>query len=112
MGYTPQVVSGVWVGFDKEQTLGPGESGGKSALPIWVEYMLAAHKGRPKKTFKVPPKIVFANIDNETGKLASPDSMEVVRQAFLEGTEPGRGSEEEIIQEEEEAKTDFLRDDF
>lgn len=88
IGYTPQIASGVWVGFDQEKTLGIGEAGGKTALPIWVEYMKTAHKDLPVEDFQVPSHIIFANIDNQTGKLASDSSKKVVRQAFLQGTEP------------------------
>jgi len=72
IGYAPQIATGVWVGFDDEKTLGRGETGGRAALPIWINYMQAALKDLPAKPFDVPPGIVFASIDNETGKLASP----------------------------------------
>lgn len=88
MGYTPQIVTGVWVGFDQERTLGAGEAGAKTALPIWLEYMKFAHKSLPILDFPKPDNIVFANIDNQTGKLASSTSTKIVRQAFLRGTEP------------------------
>ena len=88
IGYSPQIATGVWVGFDKERTLGRGEVGGRSALPIWVEYMKFAHEGLPQMTFPVPEGIVFANIDSDTGKLASASTKKILRQAFVEGTEP------------------------
>ncbi len=88
IGYTPQIVTGVWVGFDQERTLGAGEAGAKTALPIWLEFMKTAHKTLPVLDFPTPNNIVFANIDNQTGKLASSTSTKIVRQAFLRGTEP------------------------
>lgn len=88
IGYTPDVATGVWVGYDEEKSLGKGEVGGRAALPIWLNYMKAAHEGLPVRGFNVPDGVVFANIDNETGKLASASSKQVVRQAFIEGTEP------------------------
>jgi len=88
VGYTPQIVTGVWVGYDTEKTLGRGEVGGRAALPIWLDYMKQAHIGLPETSFPVPPEIVFANIDNATGNLAGSNSKEVVKQAFLQGTEP------------------------
>lgn len=94
IGYTPQIVSGVWVGFDGEQSLGKGEVGARAALPIWLEYMKTAHQNLPEKAFVVPPGIVFANIDNKTGKLASAQSQNIVRQAFREGTEPQETSDD------------------
>jgi penicillin-binding protein 1A len=88
IGFTPQIATGVWVGFDQEKTLGVGEAGGKTALPIWLEYMKVAHKNLPVLDFPKPENIVFANIDNKTGKLASSTSTKIVHQAFLRGTEP------------------------
>ncbi len=89
MGYTPDIVAGVWVGFDEERSLGRSETGGKAALPIWLEYMKVAHEGLPPRGFPVPDGVVFANIDNETGQLVGGGSKAVVRQAFIDGTEPG-----------------------
>lgn len=106
IGYTPQIVTGVWVGFDKERSIGKGEVGGRSALPIWVDYMKVAHEGLPQTSFQVPDGIVFANIDSDTGKLATASTKNVLRQAFVEGTEPtaaGNKSEE---------ATDFLKQDL
>jgi len=106
IGYTPNIVTGVWVGFDKERSIGKGEVGGRSALPIWVDYMKVAHEGLPQTSFPVPEGIVFANIDSDTGKLATAKTKNVLRQAFVEGTEPtaaGNKSEE---------ATDFLKDDL
>jgi penicillin-binding protein 1A len=106
IGYTPQIVTGVWVGFDKERSIGKGEVGGRAALPIWVDYMKAAHEGLPQMTFQVPPGIVFANVDTDTGKLATAGTKEVLRQAFVEGTEPTAASNKA------EEATDFLKQDM
>jgi len=107
VGYTPQIVTGVWVGSDKERTLGRGETGASSALPIWLEYMKEAHKKLPEKNFAVPNDIVFVNIDNETGNLASASSKSVVRQPFLEGTEPKATTEDTKSNEENFYKEDL-----
>lgn len=88
VGYTSQFATGVWVGFDEERSLGAGEVGGRNALPIWIEYMKSAHGEDPPQPFAVPGGIVFANIDSQTGKLASSSSRSVVNQAFVRGTEP------------------------
>ncbi|MFN7825950.1 MAG: penicillin-binding protein 1A [Pseudobdellovibrionaceae bacterium] len=106
IGYTAQIATGVWVGFDQEKTLGKGEVGGRSALPIWVDYMKAAHEELPQMTIPVPPGIVFANIDAETGGLASANTKNIIRQAFLEGTEP-TGSKD--VKEED---SDFYKTDL
>lgn len=88
VGYTSQFATGVWVGFDEERSLGAGEVGGRTALPIWLEFMKSAHGEGPPQPFAVPSGIVFANIDSQTGKLASSSSRSVVNQAFVRGTEP------------------------
>jgi penicillin-binding protein 1A len=106
IGYSPQISTGVWVGFDKEKSLGKGEVGGRSALPIWIDYMKAAHDNLPQMTFPVPDGIVFANIDSETGKLASAATKNVLRQAFAEGSEPTASSSKA------EETTDFYKQDL
>ena len=111
IGYTPQFVTGVWVGFDDEKTLGRGETGSSAALPIWLEYMKQIHEGLPKEEFIVPDQIVFANIDNETGYLASASSKDVVMQAFLEGTQPTSNTEDSI-QLQERQTVDFYKKDL
>ncbi len=88
IGYTPNFIAGVWVGFDYEQSLGIGETGARAALPIWLNFMKAIHKDLEVEDFEVPPKIVFTNIDNKTGRLVTDQSSVVVNQAFVEGSEP------------------------
>jgi penicillin-binding protein 1A len=68
--------------------------------------MKAAHEGLPDMTFPVPPGIVFANIDNETGQLASSQTRKVVRQAFEEGTEPTG------VRNKKEEESDFYKQDL
>jgi penicillin-binding protein 1A len=52
IGFTPQITSGVWVGFDDKQiSLGKKETGARAALPIWIEFMKAAHSGLPEVEF-------------------------------------------------------------
>ncbi len=108
VGYTPQVAAGVWVGFDEEKTLGAGEVGGRAALPIWLEFMKAAHKDLPVEDFQIPRGVVFANIDNETGRLASVSSTHVVKQAFIEGTEPTLETQAPTREDE----TEFLKNEL
>jgi len=88
VGFSPDVATGVWVGFDEKNVLGRGETGGRAALPIWIDFMRAALTGRRQHDFQPPPGIVFARIDAKTGLLASPDTQTPLFQPFLEGTEP------------------------
>lgn len=106
IGYTQQIATGVWVGFDHEKSIGKGEVGGRAALPIWVDYMKAAHEELPQQTFPVPDGIVFANIDADTGELASAASKNIIRQAFVEGTEPSSR------RNKKEEETDFYKQDL
>jgi penicillin-binding protein 1B len=86
IGLTPDLLTAVWVGFDNNQPI--GLSGSQAALPIWTSFMKRALAGQPSKPFDVPDGIVFADIDKETGQLATAECPDVVREAFLPGTEP------------------------
>ncbi len=108
IGYTPDISTGVWVGFDDERTLGRGEVGGKSALPIWLDYMKDAHQNLPARGFPVPDGIVFANIDNETGRIVTGDSKSIVRQAFVDGTEPGSAADPDTAKDD----SNFYKEDL
>jgi penicillin-binding protein 1A len=90
VGFSPEVATGVWVGFDEVKFLGHGETGAHAALPIWVDYMRAALDGRPVRDFAAPAndKIVWARIDKDTGLLASTDSSSTIFQSFVAGSEP------------------------
>ena len=87
-GYTPHYVTGVWVGFDGEKSLGVSETGARAASPIWLEFMQALLKGKPVRVFEVPDGVVFAKIDTETGLLAIPESKHTIFECFKEGTVP------------------------
>lgn len=110
VGYTPNYATGVWVGFDDERTLGVGEGGGSTALPIWLEYMKAAHEGLPVRNFPVPEGIVFANIDNDSGKVASAQTKQFIKQAFVEGTEPKMNNSNSNSGDSQEEEADDVRD--
>ncbi|MCP4683733.1 MAG: PBP1A family penicillin-binding protein [Desulfobacterales bacterium] len=88
VGYTPELVTGVWVGYDDRKAMGKGETGSRTASPIWLDFMSNVLKDLPVVDFKVPDGLVFAKIDTKTGLLASPHSDETVFQAFKDGTEP------------------------
>ena len=88
VGYVPGVVSGVWVGFDRKQKIGPGMTGAAAALPVWVDVMLAATKNRPPQDFPVPSGVVSRLICTETGLLANPACPSTEIELFREGSEP------------------------
>jgi len=89
MGYTPELVTGVWVGYDEPASMGKGETGSRAAAPIWLQFMKDVLDGRPVVDFEVPEGIIFANIDPDSGLLASRYSKgKPIRQAFSEGSAP------------------------
>jgi penicillin-binding protein 1A len=88
VGYTPRFVTGVWVGYDQEKSLGAGETGSRAASPIWLGFMQDILKNEPVRDFHVPEGVVFAQIDAETGKLPIPESKKTVFECFKEGTVP------------------------
>ncbi len=66
-GFNGRLVTTVWVGFDQVQPLGNGETGGRAALPMWIDYMRAALKDVPSATLPQPPDLVAVRIDAKTG---------------------------------------------
>ena len=108
VGYTPQLVAGVWVGYDDRTTLGKKTTGGGLACPIWTSFMKEALKGYPVLDFKQPKGIEWALIDPQTGLLALSKTPNAYLEAFLEGTTPQEYSfnRRTIIQQQPEELTD------
>ncbi len=90
IGYTPNLVAGVWVGYDDQESIGPKETGARAALPIWLEFMKKATAERPVEDFSFPDGIVFKQIDPKTGLLCTEKCKVSIREAYLTGTEPSR----------------------
>ncbi len=90
IGYTPQLVAGVWVGWDDMRTLGKRQTGGRVAAPIWNDFMKEALAKQPIEDFPVPRGIEFVNIEPSSGLLPPPGSTDYITQAFKEGTAPTR----------------------
>ncbi|MFP6664957.1 MAG: PBP1A family penicillin-binding protein [Deltaproteobacteria bacterium] len=88
LGFTPDLIAGVWVGYDRDKTLGPHETGGRVAAPIWKDFMSHALAGTPVSDFVVPANIVLVAINPETGRPAEPGQKDTVLEAFRRGTEP------------------------
>jgi penicillin-binding protein 1A len=88
VGFTPDLVAAAWVGFDDNRRLGRGEQGSKAALPIWVDFMSQALKGKPARGFNPPPGIEVVRIDPRSGLLAAPGSVAYRDEVFLRGTAP------------------------
>lgn len=108
MGFSPNIATGVWVGFDEKTLLGRGETGGRAALPIWTDYMGVALKKYPPGEFVAPEGIVFATIDRDTGLLASQKTQRSVYLPFRAGTQPTEASS---LQQKTDA-SEVLRDEL
>jgi penicillin-binding protein 1A len=93
IGFTPEYVTGVWVGFDDDRTLGKYETGSRAASPIWVDFSQKILDREPVKVFTVPENVVFARIDPKTGQLADPSDDKAIFEAFKEGTAPTKTTE-------------------
>jgi penicillin-binding protein 1A len=108
VGYSPRTVAGVWVGFDDRRPLGRRETGGHTALPIWVEVMRRAERGRPPAEFPRPSGIVTAQIDPSNGLLAYEGMENALEEVFLDGTVPTETSRPPDVADSES----FLMEQF
>ncbi|NQS90327.1 PBP1A family penicillin-binding protein [Patescibacteria group bacterium] len=88
IGFTPDLVAGVWIGRDDGSPLGEKLTGSVAAIPVWTKFMKKSLKDKPVKDFPSPPEVVFKRIDLKTGSLAAPESKETLWFAFLKGTSP------------------------
>ncbi len=88
VGYIPQLVTGVWVGYDQERSLGSGGTGGQAAAPIWSDFMQKAVLSLPSEDFAAPENVSFVLINPRTGKLAKENTPGAVMECFIKGTEP------------------------
>lgn len=89
MGFSPDLVAGIYVGFDTPRTLGSKETGGSVALPGFIKFMEKALKNKPSKPFRVPQGITFMRVDAHTGQPPMPDEHgPIIMEAFKEGESP------------------------
>ena len=87
MGYTPDLVTGVWVGKDKDEPLGRNETGSRAAIPIWLQFMQEALANKPIINFPVPSDIQFLKVQSKSGEPAKfgdiDSNFEIFSQEFL-----------------------------
>ncbi len=88
IGYTPQIITGVWVGYDKPKPGGRGFTGGAVCAPIWARFMRSALADKPVMDFPQPEKVVSASIDPTTGFLATQNCPIKQEEFYIEGTQP------------------------
>ena len=100
VGFSPDLVVGVYIGFDQPKELGPGEQGARTAAPAFIEFMTDALKDKPAVAFRIPPGIRMARVNLDNGKLADSGDGRVIWEAFKPGTEPS----DEVVDGGEEAQ--------
>lgn len=89
VGFSPDLVVGVFMGFDEPRSLGKRETGSSVALPVFHKFMEAALKDVPAMPFRTPPGIKHIRVNAHTGARAQPGDTNVIWEAFVQGTEPG-----------------------
>ena len=102
-GFNRNIVATVWVGFDLERSLGEGEEGSRTAVPIWINFMREALRGQPDRPRPLPPALVSLRISPKTGALAGANDADAINETFMEdhlppgtntgNTPPGAGSQ-------------------
>ena len=87
-GYNANLVATAWIGFDQERSLGRGETGGSTALPMWVDFMGPALEGSPSSQLQQPPGLMTVRISSETGRLARAGEPGAIFETFRVGNAP------------------------
>ncbi|MCF6288150.1 MAG: penicillin-binding protein 1A [Proteobacteria bacterium] len=106
-GYQRNIVTNTWVGFDRPEPLGRGETGGKAALPIWIEFMKVALEDKLEYTRKIPAGIISAKINKNTGQLATRGATNTMLEYFTVGHLPT----EESLTDSQQNETDVEVED-
>jgi penicillin-binding protein 1A len=89
-GYNSRIVTTAWIGFDDNQPLGDKETGGKAALPMWIQYMKTALDGMPESTLEQPTGLVTARIDPNTGSPTSAGDPRGIFEVFSAESKPSK----------------------
>lgn len=88
IGFTADLVVGVFVGFDTPRSLGPRETGARAAAPVFRDFMAATLRGKAAVPFRIPPGIQLVRVNAQTGLPARAGDRKVILEAFKPGTEP------------------------
>lgn len=88
MGFTPDLVAGVYIGYDDPDSLGEDETGGHIAAPVFRNFMMAALRNTPAKAFHTPPGVRLYRVSPTTG-LAAASGGQAIYEGYKPGTEPG-----------------------
>jgi len=93
VGFDHALTAVAWVGYDDMRQLGRGEVGGRTALPMWIDFARVALAGVPERVAPQPPGIVSVRIDATTGEATGAEDPDAMFEYFAAGTEPKRRSE-------------------
>ncbi len=110
-GFNSSLVGTAWVGFDQERSLGPGEEGSRTALPMWIYFMSEALKGVPEQKRTAPPGLVSMRISADTGLAARPGDPNAIFETFMAGHLPPQAEVDSALpgdEDEEQKKDDSL----
>lgn len=88
VGFSPNLVAGVYIGFDSPRSLGEDETAANIAAPVFAEFMQKALANQPSIPFRVPDGVEFVRVNLDNGKLAQPGDEHVILEAFKPGTQP------------------------
>ena len=97
VGFTPNLVCAVYVGFDNPVPLGSKETGASVAVPVFRDFITQAIKGRPPIPFHVPPGLRMVRVNPHTEELASPGEKDAIWESFIPGTEPQEGQTRTVL---------------
>ncbi len=89
IGYTPDLLAVVWIGYDDARSLGKGMTGGEVAAPVWKSIMKKALQRYPKRDFERPPSVVTHLVDKKSGLRVIFPGENTYREVFIRGKEPG-----------------------
>ncbi|MBL8999425.1 MAG: penicillin-binding protein, partial [Gemmatimonadetes bacterium] len=90
IGFDPDITVGVWIGYDQKKNLGHGETGGQTALPIWMDIMRAwIGKRTEKPSFAQPGNVIVVSVDKATGAQTDAGTPNAIPEVFISGTQPG-----------------------
>jgi penicillin-binding protein 1A len=88
VGFTPNLVAGVWIGYDVKRSLGSAETGGRLALPLWITFMQKALADLSPDDFPVPENVVAIPVNHMTGHPVPREEKGAILEYFIKGTEP------------------------
>src|SRR5690606_27434275 len=90
VGFSPDLVVGVWTGFDTPRDMGEGETGGRIAAPIFRDFMREALRDTSPSPFRIPAGVRLVRVDYTSGGLPNASTTQTILEAFRPDTEPTR----------------------